>query len=282
MSRDTELESERGLTTGSIAGMIQTIRGKSVILDSDLAALYGTETKKLNQQVKRNLERFPETFAFRLSEDEFRALKSQDVTAGPRHGGRRIPPIAFTEHGVAMAATVLTSPRATAVLQLIIDVFVDTRRQMLSGAAGDRGLARHRQRIEAMYDALARYSQTMLDFEINKRDSMTVKDEVEQLTVSVLDAVKAQLAEKQVKNESIIAEIQRKMAETDKLRAETRKTHAEADTIEIANWRERLELLREMVKTLEEASPFLPMNAMDQLGRALPPADRKSLPRKDR
>src|SRR5689334_23256319 len=83
-------------------GMIHVIRGQRVMLDSDLAALYGVTTKALNQAVKRNAERFPSDFAYPLTEQEVTDLKSQIVTSSRSHGGRRSAPWVFTEHGIAM------------------------------------------------------------------------------------------------------------------------------------------------------------------------------------
>ncbi len=87
---------------------ILLVRGQRVMLDSDLAGLYGVSTTALNQAVKRNVDWFPEDFAFQLSVQEFKNLKSQTVTSS--WGGRRVPPWAFTEHGVAMLSSVLRSP----------------------------------------------------------------------------------------------------------------------------------------------------------------------------
>jgi hypothetical protein len=89
------------------------VRGQRAILDAELAALYGVATKVLNQAVKRNVERFPEDFMFRLTRTETKALnRSQIVTGSQKHRDPRFPPFAFTEHGAIMAATVLNSPRA--------------------------------------------------------------------------------------------------------------------------------------------------------------------------
>ncbi|MEK6301908.1 MAG: ORF6N domain-containing protein [Acidobacteriota bacterium] len=92
--------------------LIRTVRHQKVILDSDLARLYGVITNRLNEQVKRNLERFPEDFAFRLTKAEFEFLMSQFATSSSGHGGRRKLPLVFTEHGAIMAANVLNSARA--------------------------------------------------------------------------------------------------------------------------------------------------------------------------
>src|SRR6266478_4985709 len=90
---------------------IYTIRGVRVILDSDLAALYGVPTKRLNEQYRRNRDRFPEDFAFQLTRQEIDSLRSQIATSSS-HGGRRYRPYAFTEHGALQAANILNSPRA--------------------------------------------------------------------------------------------------------------------------------------------------------------------------
>ena len=91
---------------------ILILRGQRVILDADLAELYGVKVRHLNQQVKRNAKRFPLAFRFQLSAQEFKILRSQNVISSQSHGGTRYRPYAFTEHGAIMAATVLNSERA--------------------------------------------------------------------------------------------------------------------------------------------------------------------------
>src|SRR5438874_4834425 len=90
-----------------VESRILVLRGLRVILDIDLAELYGVEVKRLNQQVKRNARRFPEDFVFQLSSEEAANLRSQFVTSSSSHGGRRYRPYAFTEHGAIMAASIL-------------------------------------------------------------------------------------------------------------------------------------------------------------------------------
>ena len=106
---------------------IQSIRGLQVLLDSDLAAIYGVSTKAFNQAIKRNEARFPVDFRFQLSLEEFTNLKSQFVTSSWEHGGRRKLPWAFTEHGSIMAATVLNSPRAVEMSVFVVRAFVHLR-----------------------------------------------------------------------------------------------------------------------------------------------------------
>src|SRR4029079_15246566 len=105
------------------------VRGERVVLDHDVAALFGVDTRKLNQQVTRNRERFGDDFAFRLTKEEVEILRSQNVISSSEWGGARYQPIAFTEHGVVMAATVLKSPQATGAMRMIVSTFVQTRRE---------------------------------------------------------------------------------------------------------------------------------------------------------
>lgn len=112
---------------------ILRVRDESVLLDSDLAALYGVETKVFNQAIRRNAHRFPSDFAFQLTTEELAALRSQIVTSKGR-GGRRYLPWVFTEHGAIMAATILNSDRAIAMSTYVVRAFVRLRRELLSNA----------------------------------------------------------------------------------------------------------------------------------------------------
>lgn len=126
---------------------IRSLRGHRVMLDQDLAALYGVETRVLVQAVKRNVARFPEDFLFQLSPDEFARLRSQIVISNGR-GGRRTRPYAFTEQGVAMLSSVLKSPRAIQVNIEIMRAFVRLRHVL----AGHKELARKLAELEQRYD----------------------------------------------------------------------------------------------------------------------------------
>jgi phage regulator Rha-like protein len=114
---------------------ILLIRGQRVMLDSDIAALYGVSTKRLNEQVKRNRARFPDAFLFRLTLKELAILRSQFATLRLGHGEhRKYPPNAFTEHGALMLASVLNSPRAIELSVLVIQAFVQMRQFVQSHA----------------------------------------------------------------------------------------------------------------------------------------------------
>lgn len=117
-----------------IENKIVTIRGRQVMLDRDLAELYGVETRVLNQAVKRNLERFPEDFMFQLTDNEFNNWKSQIVMSNADKMGLRKPPYAFTEQGVAMLSAVLRSETAVRMSVQIMKAFVAMRRYIVSNA----------------------------------------------------------------------------------------------------------------------------------------------------
>src|SRR6516225_6430122 len=107
--------------SSQIAPLIRCIREQRVILDSDLALLYGVPTKRLNEQLRRNLERFPEDFVFHLKQEEWTALRSHIATLKAGRGGhRKYLPYAFTEHGALMAANILNSPRAVSMSVYVI------------------------------------------------------------------------------------------------------------------------------------------------------------------
>jgi hypothetical protein len=110
-----------------IARHILLLRDQRVMLDAELAALYGVETKVLVQAIKRNMERFPADFMFQLTAPEWESLRSQFVTSNVGRGGRRYAPYAFTEQGVAMLSSVLNSPRAIAINIEIMRAFVQVR-----------------------------------------------------------------------------------------------------------------------------------------------------------
>jgi hypothetical protein len=117
--------SSHEISLESILPTVFVVRGVKAMLDSDLAALYEVETKVLNQAVKRNIDRFPKDFMFTLSKEEFKILKSQNVTSS--WGGRRTLPYAFTEQGIAMLSSVLKSKKAIEVNISIMRAFVKMR-----------------------------------------------------------------------------------------------------------------------------------------------------------
>jgi hypothetical protein len=127
---------------------IYVIRGEKVMLDRDLAVLYGVETKILNKAVKRNFQRFPPDFMFQLTENEAEALRFQIGTSNKGRGGRRYLPYVFTEQGVAMLSSVLNSERSIVVNIEIMRAFVKLRQLLASNTE----LARRLEELESKYD----------------------------------------------------------------------------------------------------------------------------------
>jgi hypothetical protein len=126
---------------------ILVVRGQKVILDSDLASLYGVTTARLNQQVRRNADRFPDDFAFILTSNEFDDLMLQIATSRLKWGGRRKLPLVFTEHGAVMAASVLNSPIAVSASIEVVRAFVRLRQLI----ASQKELARRLDELEAKF-----------------------------------------------------------------------------------------------------------------------------------
>lgn len=122
------------INANDIENKIFNIRNLQVMIDSDLAELYEVETKRLNEQVLRNIERFPESFRFQLSEKEWNNLRSQIATSNTDRGGRRYIPYVFTEQGVAMLSSVLKSKTAIEVSIRIMNAFVEMRKLLLTNA----------------------------------------------------------------------------------------------------------------------------------------------------
>ena len=139
----------RAATVLRIERSIVRVRDERVMLDEDLAQLYGVSTKALNQAVRRNRKRFPDDFMLELTLEEWEALRSHSVTSNAgRRGGRRALPFAFSEHGVAMLSSVLRSSRAVAVNIEIIRTFVRMRKMLLSQEALARRLDALERRID--------------------------------------------------------------------------------------------------------------------------------------
>jgi phage regulator Rha-like protein len=127
-----------------IESKILTVRGQRVILDVDLAAIYGVPTKRLNEQVKRNIEKFPPDFLFSLTNQEVMSNRSQFATGSQKHRGPRLLPYAFTEHGAIMAANVLNSQRAIQMSVFVVRAFISMRRMLVD----QRDLARKLAELE--------------------------------------------------------------------------------------------------------------------------------------
>ncbi len=154
----------------SVESRIFFLRHRRIILDTDLAALYGVAVKRLNQQVKRNQERFPSDFMFQLTSKEHKILRLQIATSKKGSGGRRYLPNVFTEHGAIMAATVLNSERAVQMSVFVVRAFVRLREML----ATNRRLASKIDELEKRMDS---HDGTIQDLIDAIRELMTPEDE---------------------------------------------------------------------------------------------------------
>jgi phage regulator Rha-like protein len=132
----------------TVAARVLFLRHQRVMLDSDIAQLYGVSVKRLNEQIKRNQQRFPADFVFQLTAKEYSGLRSQIATSNKAHGGRRYLPFAFTEHGALMAATVLNSERAIRMSVFVVRAFVRLREML----AANRQMAAKIYELETRLD----------------------------------------------------------------------------------------------------------------------------------
>lgn len=240
---------------------IYEIRGERVVLDHDVAALFGVEVRALNQQVQRNQKKFTD-FAFRLTKEEVDNLKSQNVISSGKWGGARKPPLAFTEHGIVMAATVTRSDKAIEATRHVIRTFVRTRRE-----AWERNLTKRPDQLPLALDnptrqglstklniALGHVVDAIADPENHKR----VEREAKAVASEGLKAIKAILASKQIDNEVRIAQIQETLARAENIQVDTaikRTTHEE----------KRLALWVKKLKLIIQAQQFVETGSIDRL-----------------
>jgi hypothetical protein len=153
------------LNTDSVSRRIVLVRGQKVVIDSELADLYGVETRRLNEQVRRNADRFPPDFMFQMTAAEYADLMSQIATSNVGRGGRRKLPLAFTEHGALMAATVLNTSRAVEVSLYVVRAFVQLREVLATHrdlASKLADLERKTELLALKHDSLAQNTRAQL------------------------------------------------------------------------------------------------------------------------
>lgn len=213
------------------------IRGERVVLDADLARLFGVETRRLNEQVRRNLTRFA-GYAFPVDADARQDLMSQIATSNEGWGGRRKPPWVFTEHGVVMAATVLKSETAIVAMRHVVEVFVAARRRT-PGSSGS-----------ALVPRLQRTLETLLDTVIDPRSQATVREEAQELLTLSIRHLKDRLGRPGLENEALAARAAKFLAEAEAAKAVAAKTRAEAGEIELRLLARKLRLVIEAERAL--------------------------------
>jgi hypothetical protein len=241
------------------------IRGQSVIIDSDLAKIYGVETRRLNEQVNRNKQKFPPDFMFQLTKAEFDDLKSHFAISKSDWGGRRTLPLVFTEHGALMAANVLKSELANAMSVFVIRAFVqmrdviNTQKSLLkeeklplpSGASKIELLPEKMDSfLKDFWTKINIAMEQVLDSVIDPKRGTTVREEAQDLISQGFDFLKAKLQSPGLENEETAARIKKLLAEAEKEKETTRKTRAEAEQIEFSTFVKKLQLVLEVGKAL--------------------------------
>ena len=246
-------------------------RGERVVLDADLASLFGVETRVLNQAFKRNQQRFPGNWAWQLTEPEFENLKSQIVMSSGVHGGRRTPPWAFSEHGVIMVATILNSERAILASQCVIEAFVDVRRgaQPTGKELAKAGKSTKMGKLRAdLMPQLREHLQALMSFEINAKDGKTVRQETDEFISKGINHLKSRLDRSGLENEEIEARVLKALADAEESRARAATERQMTEKQRLKNQANQLRLLirAEQAMNEGEVSDFLAL--LDELGGA--------------
>jgi hypothetical protein len=242
---------------------VHEIRGERVVLDHEVARLFGVETRHLNQQITRNKEKFGDDFAFRLTKQEFDDLRSQFVTSSSEWGGARYLPLAFTEQGVVMAATVLKSPRAIQATRLIVRTFVEARREAweretVKKLDGQVPLALDMPARQGLVTKLNMALGHVLDAIVDSEDTKAVRDEARAIAAEGIKSLKEYLKKIGISNEKALAEVRRIMAEAEGIEVEAARKRTE-------NQHRQLALLAKKLRLVIQAQHYAETGSIDGL-----------------
>lgn len=252
------------VTTGL---QIREFRGERVVLDHDVARIFGVETKRLNEQVTRNADKFGDDFAFRLSAEEFEILRSQNATSSDIWGGNRYPPRVFTEHGVVMAATVLRSQQAIQATRFVVKTFVEARHREIVSPQGNARDARNQLALPLAFrsDLMTKISSALghvLDAMIDSENEVTVREEAKAIAAEGLKAIKEYLKKSGIENEKSLAEIRRVMAEAEAIEVNTAGKRTE-------NHHRQLALLAKKLRLVLQAQHYVETGSLEGLMQVL-------------
>ena len=258
-------------------GDILVVRGQRVMLDSRVAEAFGTETKRVNQAVARNPDKFGAAHCFQLSPAEATALRSQFVisntgsaglrsqvvTSNEGRGGARYAPRVFTIKGVARLATVLNSPAALRATDLIIDTFLLVHAQLKRGrrtiaiAEPSRYLLapEQRQEIAKLKAKLATSLSRLLDTIVDVEGQRSLSQVSQSLSSKALANIQERLRLKGLENAKLEADTSLVLAQAEKMLAEARKTSSEAEGVDIANFERRIAAVKKVADLIRELEP---------------------------
>lgn len=252
-------------TAPSAPPQIHLVRGGNVVLDEDLAPHLGVGTKRLNEAVKRNIERFPEGGVFQITAAELAKL-DRPLSSGSR-GGRRYAPWCFSEHGVVLAASVLKTPVAIAAMQHVVEVFVEARKARVAASGSSKSLPApvlpaNAQLTVKIKSALDRVLDTIVDH----KNGATVREEALSVVSEAISSLRERLKKAEVENEEIAARATKLLAEAENAKATAAKTRAEADQIEFATLARKLRLVMEAELMMESGNVKGFLAVLDRLG----------------
>lgn len=245
-------------------------RGERVVLDMDLAVLFGVETRVLNQAFKRNQQRFPTSWAWQLTENEFENLKSQSVMSSS-WGGRRTPPWAFSEHGVVMVATILNSERAIRASQRVIEAFVDLRRAAQPNGKDVVKTVKSTGMTKLRADfmpQLKQHLQHIMAFEINAKDGKTVRQETDEFISKGISHLKSRLDRSGLENEEIEARVLKALAEAEESRSRAATERQMTEKQRLKNQANQVRLLIRAEQAMNEGEVTDFLSLLDELGRS--------------
>lgn len=277
---------------GDTRPRVVRVRNKDVILDRAVAETFGVETREVNQAVARNSLKFSEAHVFQLTPQELEDLTSRGVIPKPGRGGSRTLPWVFSMKGVARLATIIDSPQALRATDLILDVFVEVWRQVSQGASAvevsnpsrllpgaDRtALDRLRKKLVSALDEL-------LDTVINSKTKATVRQEIEETTVTALEHLKERLKTRGLENDKLTAETMLILEQVRDLRErreeELKRSRAKTEAVILNNLNKKIDLVERVLEMVGKLEPSALITLYNDLS-ALPSATSRAGLRKKR
>jgi len=273
---------------------VYEIRGERVMLDAHVAQAFGTETKRVNEAVARNADKFTEAHTFQLSPAELEALKAHNAIAQAGRGGARYQPHVFTMKGVARLATVLNTSEALRATDLIIDTFLVVYDQVSGGRSRIaipepdqyRSSPESRRAIQKFKTRLANALTALLDTIVDVQSKRTARELGQSLGADAVQNIQDRLRTRGLQNTKLEADTTLVLAQAEQTLAATRKTHAEADSIDIQNLERRIDVVKKLIDMSKHLEPAEFVELMDNFEaepdrKAIsPPADARKSPRK--
>ena len=265
-----------------IAPGVYEIRGERVVLDAHVAQAFGTETKRVNEAVARNADKFTEAHTFQLSPAEHEALRSQAATSNTGRGGVRYQPHVFTMKGVARLATVLNTSEALRATDLIIDTFLVVYDQVSGGRSRIaipepdqyRSSPESRRAIQRFKSRLANALTALLDTIVDVQSKRTARELGQSLGADAVQNIQDRLRTRGLQNTKLEADTSLVLAQAEQTLAATRKTHAEADSIDIQNLERRIDVVKKLMDMSKHLEPTEFVELMDTFE---PEPDRKAI-----